>query len=201
MAKERDFCGCCGREMGVGCVRGDSLFCEDCYAHIGKVGPAWERTWFGQWGTDCPYQINKNNFMPASWHEAIARYGLAFGIDGNANKFTSLKQIQNVIEATAIIAHESAKEGTYSLHIFMDNEPPYSANIGLFATVGEKDADFLHAFFEVKANRSELFCWRLEHGGPFLASCLEALGYANEVIAMVRWAKDLNITGEANNAE
>ena len=51
------FCGCCGRE-----VRDDLLWCHDCLSHLlpyqdefDHYVPLWDRTWFFQYGTECPF--------------------------------------------------------------------------------------------------------------------------------------------------
>jgi predicted amidophosphoribosyltransferase len=52
MAKEENFCGCCGRKH-----RNDNLYwCEDCAEHVLKSNaPPYERTWFAQFAEKCPY--------------------------------------------------------------------------------------------------------------------------------------------------
>lgn len=49
-AEADDYCGCCGR------LSPDYLFCEACHQHVAREGHLWERTWFAQHGTDCPFQ-------------------------------------------------------------------------------------------------------------------------------------------------
>lgn len=57
---ERHYCGCCGDEIGAG-TRSDPLWCDRCKVHVKGPGPygtpAWDRTWFAQTKTDCPYQV------------------------------------------------------------------------------------------------------------------------------------------------
>jgi hypothetical protein len=48
---ERDFCGCCGREIEVMTGSG---WCVDCAAHVLKSGELWDRTWFAQFRERCP---------------------------------------------------------------------------------------------------------------------------------------------------
>ena len=56
------FCGCCGADLGHS--REILQWCEACEAHLapevfpvlGCPTPAWDRTWFAQHGTDCPYE-------------------------------------------------------------------------------------------------------------------------------------------------
>lgn len=48
------FCGCCGREIKHG------EWCLKCSKHLlpASTGLAmWDRTWFAQFGTDCPFQV------------------------------------------------------------------------------------------------------------------------------------------------
>jgi len=47
------YCGCCGRKTGA------ADWCPDCLPHIATFGPAWERTWFAQHGTRCPFEPRK----------------------------------------------------------------------------------------------------------------------------------------------
>jgi hypothetical protein len=57
---EWDYCGCCGREC-----KGE--WCADCKAHLRQLtlrpglgcaldNAPWERTYYAQFGEDCPYQ-------------------------------------------------------------------------------------------------------------------------------------------------
>lgn len=46
-----DFCGCCGRE----CYAGEE-WCRACAEHVLPCGlPPWDRTWFAQYGVECPF--------------------------------------------------------------------------------------------------------------------------------------------------
>lgn len=47
------YCGCCGAET----PEPDDLWCRRCLPHIGTVGPIAHRTWFGQSGEPCPFQV------------------------------------------------------------------------------------------------------------------------------------------------
>ena len=45
-------CWCCGVEIPHG------IWCGRCLAdHIGTHGALWDRTYFSQFGQDCPYQV------------------------------------------------------------------------------------------------------------------------------------------------
>lgn len=59
--RERNYCGCCGREC-------DGEWCEPCQAHIDKRKTLWDATYYAQNGVDCPYQITSD--------EAIEEIGL-----------------------------------------------------------------------------------------------------------------------------
>ena len=49
-----DYCGCCGNEIPYG------EWCLRCTQHLLPKGiPDWERTWFAQHGTDCPFQLKR----------------------------------------------------------------------------------------------------------------------------------------------
>lgn len=60
------FCGCCGREIGAG-TRTDPLWCADCKPHVRAGGwllAPWDRTYFAQFKTDCPYQVDHEKESP-----------------------------------------------------------------------------------------------------------------------------------------
>lgn len=49
--KQEFYCGCCGRQIGE-----RELWCRDCTAHVKHTSePIWERTYFAQYGKDCPF--------------------------------------------------------------------------------------------------------------------------------------------------
>lgn len=51
--KHESYCGCCGTEI----QHGD--WCLKCSQHLLPANrglPIWERTYFAQFGKDCPYQ-------------------------------------------------------------------------------------------------------------------------------------------------
>lgn len=52
------YCGCCGRQLGAG-TRTDPMWCADCKKHLIRAPwwmyPPWQRTYFAQYGTDCPF--------------------------------------------------------------------------------------------------------------------------------------------------
>lgn len=47
-----DYCGCCGRQIDTFHL----WWCHRCIRHVTARGPLHERTWFAQYGTDCPNQ-------------------------------------------------------------------------------------------------------------------------------------------------
>ena len=47
------YCGCCGNEVDAD----DHIWCAMCRNHVGDRGPLWDRTWFAEHGTPCPYQV------------------------------------------------------------------------------------------------------------------------------------------------
>jgi hypothetical protein len=53
---DASFCGCCGNA-----AEGDDLiiWCVRCQGHVTDRGQPWDRTWFAQHGTDCPYVVNE----------------------------------------------------------------------------------------------------------------------------------------------
>ena len=55
MAKEKNFCACCGEEIGS-----FGAYCQECKEHVSWDYnlPAYERTYFGQHGEDCPFQVS-----------------------------------------------------------------------------------------------------------------------------------------------
>lgn len=55
---EQLYCGCCGNEIGNS-TRSDPLWCRWCKPHIkGHTdAPIWERTYFAQHKSDCPFQV------------------------------------------------------------------------------------------------------------------------------------------------
>jgi hypothetical protein len=61
---EQLYCGCCGNETGPS-MRSDPDWCIHCRSHVlphrdkitGNWTPPWERTWFAQTATDCPYHV------------------------------------------------------------------------------------------------------------------------------------------------
>ena len=60
---EQTFCGCCG-------TLSKGEFCVKCRQHVLPINGnrhAWERTYFAQFGQDCPYQD------PKEPHESITR--------------------------------------------------------------------------------------------------------------------------------
>ncbi len=55
MGEACDFCGCCGNPCGR-----DRLTCFKCAKHMAPVtrsSHVEDRTWFGQYGTPCPFQV------------------------------------------------------------------------------------------------------------------------------------------------
>lgn len=55
---ERDYCGCCGREITDG---QSTAWCADCLGHVlheGHLGRKWwDSTYLAQHGVDCPFQL------------------------------------------------------------------------------------------------------------------------------------------------
>jgi hypothetical protein len=53
-----NFCGCCGRQFDG---PSDLIWCKDCRAHIDpNPSSACDRTWFAQFGTECPFAPGPN---------------------------------------------------------------------------------------------------------------------------------------------
>lgn len=53
---ERNYCGCCGREMGYLWSQFHD-FCVKCDPHVLKTGQLPDRTYYAQTGKECPYQM------------------------------------------------------------------------------------------------------------------------------------------------
>lgn len=61
------FCGCCGRDIldATTPATEGGMWCPECAGHVLPGGTAifgcgphpWDRTWFAQYGTDCPHQV------------------------------------------------------------------------------------------------------------------------------------------------
>lgn len=54
-----DYCGCCGREITADDLPGMPLWCDDCRPHLAASPHLWDRTWFAQHGTECPFQVGR----------------------------------------------------------------------------------------------------------------------------------------------
>jgi hypothetical protein len=56
LPKERDYCGCCGREIRWSASSSSvRSWCDECVPHLGDTGPAWERTYFALHRKTCPF--------------------------------------------------------------------------------------------------------------------------------------------------
>ena len=52
MTDRNDYCGCCGVEL----VGGD-MWCVHCRSHVLVYGAPWDRTYFAQYGKECPHAL------------------------------------------------------------------------------------------------------------------------------------------------
>ena len=63
-------CGCCGAPIT------NTEWCLCCTQHVGPAHlPPWERTWFAQYGTECPD-------APSEYRDSLAQAGRLPGAGG-----------------------------------------------------------------------------------------------------------------------
>jgi len=56
---KRDYCGCCGRDIGPESGNISDPWCRDCRNHVGKSGPQWDRIYIAITGEECPFQVKE----------------------------------------------------------------------------------------------------------------------------------------------
>lgn len=54
---KRDYCGCCGRDIGPESGNISEPWCRDCRKHVKAWGPQFSRTFFALTGRECPYSF------------------------------------------------------------------------------------------------------------------------------------------------
>lgn len=55
-APKRDYCGCCGADIGPESGNLEP-WCSGCRKHVGTTGQAYMRTYFALHGVECPLQV------------------------------------------------------------------------------------------------------------------------------------------------